>query len=97
MSNSEPVQFSVSAKENLLNMYEKGSFPEPFLRIGMKGGACGGSYILGFDQATEFDEKYEIEGIPVIIDRRQLLFVLGTEIDFETRANGFYLHKPAQI
>lgn len=97
MSNLDPVHFSVTAKENLLNMFENGSFPEPYLRVGMKGGACGGSYVLGFDQASEHDEKYEIDGIPVIIDRRQLLFVLGTEIDFETRANGFYLHKPVQI
>jgi iron-sulfur cluster assembly protein len=93
MSNSAPIQFSNSAKENLLNLYENDSFPEPFLRIGMKGGACGGTYILGFDHKTEFDEEYLIEGIPVIIDKRQLLFVIGTEINFETRANGFYLHK----
>lgn len=96
MSNSLPVQFSFSAKENLLNMFENGSFPEPFLRIGMKGGACGGTYVLGFDQMTDHDEVYQIEGIPVVIDRRQLLFVLGTEIDFDVRANGFYLHKPGQ-
>jgi iron-sulfur cluster assembly protein len=97
MSNSQPVHFSISAKENLLNMYQNGSFPEPFLRVGMKGGTCGGSYVLGFDQVSEHDEVYEIDGLPVVIDRRQLLFVLGTEIDFEVRANGFYLHKPVQI
>ncbi|MHA8066536.1 HesB/IscA family protein [Aquirufa sp. ROCK2-A2] len=97
MSNSLPIQFSQSAKENLQNMFYNGSFPEPFLRIGMKGGACGGTYILGFDHKTEFDEEYIVDEIPVVIDKRQLLFVIGTSIEFETRANGFYLHKPQSI
>ena len=45
-------------------------------------------------QKSEFDEEYLIEQIPVVIDKRQLLFVMGTEISFEPSANGFYLHKP---
>ena len=44
-----------------------------------------------------FDDEYIIEGIPVVIDRRQLLFVMGTEVGFESRANGFYLQKPSKI
>jgi len=52
---------------------------------------------LGFDQKMEFDEEYLIQDIPVVIDKRQLLFVLGTEISFEPSANGFYLHKPSPV
>jgi iron-sulfur cluster assembly protein len=52
--------------------------------------------VLGFDSKTENDEEYLIENIPVIIDRRELLFVLGTEISYEAQGNGFYLHKPAK-
>ena len=40
--------------------------------------------------------EYLIENIPVIIDRRELLFVLGTEISYEVQGNGFFLHKPAK-
>jgi iron-sulfur cluster assembly protein len=87
-----PVFFTESAVENLRLI----SFPEPFLRIGMRGGACGGTFVLGFDSKTENDEEYLIENIPVIIDRRELLFVLGTEISYEAQGNGFYLHKPAK-
>ncbi len=94
MSNNSPITFSNSARENLFSLFKQGKMPEPFLRVGMKGGACGGTYVLGFDQKTEFDEEYFIDQIPVVIDRRQLLFVLGTEISFEPSANGFYLHKP---
>jgi iron-sulfur cluster assembly protein len=94
MSNQFPVHFTQVAHANLWRYVENGTMPEPFVRIGMRGGACGGTFVLGFDTQTEHDETYVIEGIPVVIDRRELLFVLGTEIDFETRANGFYLHKP---
>ncbi|MHA8052558.1 HesB/IscA family protein [Aquirufa sp. OSTEICH-129A] len=89
-----PVRFTESAKANLRPLVQEGKMPEPFIRVGMKGGTCGGTYVLGFDSKTEFDEEYLIDDIPLLIDRRQLLFVLGTEIDFEARANGFYLHKP---
>lgn len=87
-----PVHLTETAVENLRLL----SFPEPFLRVGMRGGTCGGTFLLGFDAKTEFDEEYLIENIPVIIDRRELLFVLGTEISYEAQGNGFYLHKPAK-
>ena len=94
MSNQFPIHFTQEARANLWHYVENGTMPEPFVRIGMRGGACGGTFVLGFDSQMEHDETYLIEGIPVVIDRRELLFVLGTEIDFDTRANGFYLHKP---
>ena len=88
-----PVQLTESAVENLRLI----TFPEPFLRVGMRGGTCGGTFVLGFDTKTENDEEYLIENIPVIIDRRELLFVLGTEISYEVQGNGFYLHKPPKV
>jgi iron-sulfur cluster assembly protein len=97
MANSLPVQFSIEAKENLQHLWQNGSFPEPFLRIGMKGGACGGTYLLGFDHKTDFDEEYMVEEIPIIIDKRQLLFVIGTIIEYDRKANGFYLHKTPNL
>ncbi|MEY4384098.1 MAG: hypothetical protein RI995_1640 [Bacteroidota bacterium] len=97
MSTENPIQFTEDAKAYFLNLLSTNAFPEPFLRIGMNGGACGGTFVLGFDNKTEFDDEFEIDQIPVVIDRRQLLFVMGTEIAFESRANGFYLHKPQKI
>lgn len=97
MPNNSPISFSATAHENLLALVLAGKMPEPFLRIGMRGGTCGGTYVLGFDQKTAFDEVYLIDQIPVVIDKRQLLFVMGTEISFEASANGFYLHKPSPI
>ena len=47
----QPVQFTQTAKDNLRLI----AFPEPFLRVGMRGGTCGGTYVLGFDSKTEND------------------------------------------
>ncbi len=93
-SNTSPIVFTDSAKENLISYVNEGRMPEPFVRVGMRGGACGGSFVLGFDSKTEFDDVYLIDEIPVLIDKRQLLFVVGTEVSFDARANGFYLYKP---
>ncbi len=94
MSNKSPVQFSDSALLTLLPLVRENKMPEPFVRVGMRGGACGGTFVLGFDSKTEIDETYLIDEIPVLIDKRELLFVLGTVISFEPTANGFYLYKP---
>ncbi len=94
MSNNSPVSFTDTARENLRSIIESGALSEPFVRVGMRGGACGGTYVLGFDQKTDFDDQYLIADIPVVIDKRQMLFVVGTEIDFDPGANGFHLHKP---
>ena len=51
-----PVHLTESAIENLRLL----TFPEPFLRVGMRGGTCGGSFVLGFDSKTENDEEYLI-------------------------------------
>lgn len=97
MSKQSPIQFTEEAKDYFLHLLQTNSFPEPFVRIGMNGGTCGGQFVLGFDAKSTFDDEYVIDQIPVIIDRRQLLFVMGTEVSFESRANGFYLHKPQKV
>ena len=92
-----PVSLTPNALVAVRKLMGEKELAEDFgLRVGVNGGGCSGmTYVLGFDSKTEFDEEYVIDEIPLLIDRRQLLFVLGTEIDFEARANGFYLHKPA--
>lgn len=92
-----PVEFSAAALDYFLRLQAGSGFPEPYLRIGMRGGACGGQFVLGFDAPADDDEHYLIDGIPVLIDRRQLLFVLGTVVEFSPESQGFYLHKPKQV
>ena len=46
-------------------MNEPGFDAAKFLRVGVKGGGCSGmTYVLGFENKSEKDELFEIEGIP---------------------------------
>ena len=56
----------------------------------MKGGGCSGlTYDLDFDDTiVDFDDVSEDQGLKLVIDRRSLLYLLGTELDFTEGLNG---------
>ena len=60
------------------------NIPEGYgLRIGVKGGGCGGvSLVIGFDKPKSTDIHYKIEGIEILIDKKHTMFVIGKEVDF---------------
>jgi iron-sulfur cluster assembly protein len=70
------------------------------LRVGVKNGGCAGmEYTM--DWATEqkpFDEVIEEKGVKVLIDPKAIMFLLGTEMDFQTSAlkSGFTFNNPNQ-
>lgn len=62
-----------------------------FLRVGVKGGGCSGlTYKMDFDNSTEETDKIiELEnGLKVVIDRKSLLYLVGTELTFSDGLNG---------
>ncbi len=60
------------------------------VRVSVKGGGCSGlMYDLDFDdQLTEKDEVFEDKGIKIICDKKSLLYLLGTTLDFSDGLNG---------
>ena len=52
------------------------------LRVGVRGGGCGVQLILGFDKPKETDLVYEFEGIPVMLEKRSMMFLIGKQVDF---------------
>jgi iron-sulfur cluster assembly protein len=85
-----PVSITPVATEEIKKvMTEKKLLTEYGLRVGIKGGGCGGaSFLLGFDKQQESDDTFQIEGIPVLIDRKHVMYLLGLEIGFEEGENG---------
>jgi iron-sulfur cluster assembly protein len=73
-------------------MMESGITPDSHhLRVGVKGGGCSGlSYVMDFDNTIEpTDETVEIDGgLKVVIDRKSLLYLYGTELDYSDGLNG---------
>lgn len=93
-----PIEITPRAVEEIKNILTKKGIPPDYsLRIGVKGGSgCGGaSFFLGFDKPKEGDECYTVEGINILIEKRQLLYVIGVKLDFEERKDerGFVFEK----
>jgi len=61
-----------------------------FLRVSVKGGGCSGlTHDLDFDDTVvDSDEVSEDQGLKLVIDKKSLLYLLGTELDFTEGLNG---------
>ncbi|WP_422006600.1 HesB/IscA family protein [Roseivirga pacifica] len=81
----EPVSLTPAAISEVKEIMQNKSIPEGYgLRIGVKGGAgCAGlGYQLGFDKPKEGDITYTIEGIPIHVEKRQTMYLVGLEVDY---------------
>ena len=71
------------------------------LRIGVKNGGCAGmEYTIEWaEDQKPFDEVVEDKGVKVLVDAKAMMFLLGTEMDFQatTLKSGFVFNNPNQI
>jgi iron-sulfur cluster assembly protein len=60
--------------------------PYAGLRVGVKNGGCAGQeYVLEYAaEADPLDEIVEDKGVKILIEPKAVLFLIGSEIDFET-------------
>ena len=87
------VTLQPKALEHVIElMMEGGITPETHnLRVGVKGGGCSGlSYTMDFDDKIEpTDEVVEADGgLKVVIDRKSLLYLYGTQLTYSDGLNG---------
>jgi len=70
------------------------------LRVGVKNGGCAGmSYTMEMaESAAPGDEVVEDKGVRVLVDPKAVLFLLGTQMDFQTTkmSSGFVFNNPNQ-
>ncbi|MEN8214677.1 MAG: iron-sulfur cluster assembly protein IscA, partial [Pseudomonadota bacterium] len=68
------------------------------VRLGVKTSGCSGmAYVIEFvDEANDDDAIFEDHGVKVIIDKKSLLYLDGTELDFakEGLNEGFKFNNP---
>lgn len=86
------IKVSDHAKEKaILLMTEEGFKPfEDYIRVGVKSGGCSGlEYVLKFDnEKTDSDQVFEDNGIKIIIDKKSVLYLAGTILEFSGGLNG---------
>ena len=93
-----PVSLTAGAVAEIRRLMNAPDFdPANLLRVGVKGGGCSGmTYVLGFDQPTEKDEYFEIEGISCIMEKTHGIYLMGMEVDWQGGLNsrGFTFNNP---
>ncbi len=100
MSRFAVMTLTDKAAERVRALVESASEPAIGVRVGIKKGGCAGmEYTVDF--VNEFngkDDEVEHDGARVFVAPEAALFLLGTEMDFETTKlrSGFVFNNPNQ-
>lgn len=85
------ISITDKAKEHVAVLRSKEGYSEDYnIRVSVKGGGCSGlMYDLDFDNKTnEADQVFEDKGIKILVDKKSLLYLLGTTLDYTDGLNG---------
>ena len=94
----DTVKITDIAASKVLEIREAEGIEEDMsLRLRVVGGGCAGfSYDLFFDNKTEVDTQFELNGVEVVIDQMSLMYLMGTEVDYveSLQGAGFKFNNP---
>ncbi len=85
------IKVSDSAKNQVAKLKRFEEMPvNSFIRVGVKSGGCSGlSYDLSFDtELQENDQEFEDNEVKVVIEKKSLLYLAGTTLEYEGGLNG---------
>ena len=85
------INVTDKAKEQILYLKKQKGHNETYdIRVSVESGGCSGlSYKLDFDnQSKEDDQVFEDKGVKILVDKKSLLYLLGTTLDFSDGLNG---------
>ncbi len=85
------VTVTEKAKDKIVELRQKEDRAlEHNIRVGVLGGGCSGlMYNLEFDtEIKPTDQIVEDKGIKIVVDKKSLLYLAGTVLDFSDGLNG---------
>jgi iron-sulfur cluster assembly protein len=79
------VSLTEAAADRVREIMAKADNQHVALRVGVKNGGCAGSeYLLEYaDKIEPLDEVVEDKGVTIVIDPKAVLFLIGSQIDYE--------------
>ncbi len=89
------VTVSDIARDKIFELKSKeGKNENHGVRVAVEGGGCSGlMYNLAFDAEEQpNDHTFEDKGVKIFVDKKSLLYLLGTELDFSDGLNGKGFH-----
>jgi iron-sulfur cluster assembly protein len=94
----KPVTISAKAAAEIRKIMQTKNIPADYaLRVGVRGGGCAGiTLMIGFDKPKSTDLAYDFEGIPVLVDKKHTMYIIGKQVDFYegSDAKGFLFTDP---
>lgn len=92
------MRLTEAAAARVRDIMERAERPAVALRVGVKNGGCAGQeYVVSYAEAIDpLDEVIEDKGARVVIEPKAVLFLLGSEIDYESTrlASRFVFRNP---
>ena len=85
------VSVTETAKKKIFSLLEEeGMGLDAYVKVGVSSGGCSGlQYDLNFDNIiSDKDDYFEDNGLKIIVDKKSLFYLLGTELDFSDGLNG---------
>ncbi len=88
-----PISITDKARIEIKNILKNKGIPADYgLRVGVRGAGCGVAFKLGFDKKKDTDEEFLIDDIQVLIQKKEMMFLIGKKIEFyeESDGRGFF-------
>lgn len=83
------IKVTEKAKNRIVELKKSESGDDKHLRVSVTGGGCSGlMYNLSFDHAVDTDQVFEDNQVKILVDKKSLLYLLGTTLDFSDGLNG---------
>ncbi len=81
----QAVTLTEAAAERVREIIARSETPIAGLRVGVKNSGCAGQeYVLAYAEAADpLDEVVTDKGVTILIEPKAVLFLIGTEIDYE--------------
>ena len=94
------VTLTDRAADRVKEIMAKAEQPYMGLRVGVKNGGCAGQeYVLEYAEAPGvLDEVIEDKGVTILVEPKAVLFLIGSEIDYETTklSSKFVFNNPTE-
>lgn len=94
------VSLTEAAAARVREIMANAETPAIGIRVGVKNGGCAGQeYTFAYAESIgPLDEVVEDKGVTILIDPKAVLFLIGSEIDYETTklASKFVFRNPNQ-
>ena len=92
------IEITEAAADKIRSLMAKQGISEGGLRVGVKGGGCSGlSYTFSWEKEPRLgDEVFQGHGAKIFVDKKSLLFLKGTTLDYDTAllTKCFVFHNP---